>query len=104
MTNKSQHTTTCGETVLAFLISLLLILPIAFWFGFVGHALWGWFIVPIGVSQIGIWQAAGIGLLATLFTLKSSTTITEEYKNARALRAQSRLRRSQGKRFAMPPR
>lgn len=83
--------------MLAFLISLLLILPIAFWFGFVGHALWGWFIVPIGVSQIGIWQAAGIGLLATLFTLKSSTTITEEYKNV-----WSALGASTAKSFASP--
>ncbi len=51
-----------------FLISTLLTLPFAAWYGFVLSKLWAWFIVPLGVPRLVLWQAAGIYLLARFLT------------------------------------
>lgn len=37
------------------------------WSGFVTSTLWGWFIVPLGISAIGLWHAAGISFLLSSF-------------------------------------
>ena len=32
--------------------------------------LWRWFVVPLGVPEIGLWQASGISALVGLMTMK----------------------------------
>lgn len=38
-----------------------------FWGGFVASSLWGWFVVPLGLSAISYWHAVGLCCLLTLF-------------------------------------
>lgn len=47
------------------LLGPILFLPFAAWAGFVVSVLWGWFVVPLGVASIGVWQAAGIVVLVS---------------------------------------
>ena len=69
MTNQSQNNKTTSGTLLVFIatLGLLSILPIAFWDGFVAETLWRWFVVPLRVMPIGIWDAAGLFVLIQLF-------------------------------------
>ena len=40
--------------------------------GIVVSKMWNWFIVPLGVSPIGFWLAAGISMMVSLFTIPRS--------------------------------
>jgi uncharacterized membrane protein len=51
-----------------FLLLLLLALPSSLWCGFVLTRLWTWFVMPLGVPAVEIWQAAGIALLVSWLT------------------------------------
>lgn len=51
--------------------------------GFVVKALWGWFIVPLGVPGVGIAHALGIGFLVSYMT--KQMTETEERDFAKAM-------------------
>jgi hypothetical protein len=44
-----------------------IIVPIAIWNGIIVHLLWRWFVVPLGVSEIGILHAIGLSLLASVW-------------------------------------
>lgn len=53
-----------------FLLVLVVVMPLSVLIGaFVLYTLWGWFIVPLGVAQIGFWLAAGINLIVSSFFL-----------------------------------
>jgi hypothetical protein len=38
-----------------------------FWGGYVASVLWGWFVVPLGVSSITFWHAAGLMCVTRAF-------------------------------------
>ena len=46
-------------------LAFALLLPSAAWSGFVLTRLWVWFVVPLGVAPITVWQAAGLFAVAT---------------------------------------
>lgn len=50
------------------IIYFLLLLPFAAWNGFVLSKLWTWFVSPLGVSHITIWQGAGLSLIVRFLT------------------------------------
>lgn len=54
------------------LVELALVLPLAAWWGFAVSTLWRWFVVPLGVVQIGIWGAAGLAMLVRLMTVDTT--------------------------------
>lgn len=60
--------------IFAFLILLALDIPIVIFRGFILAKLWGWFIVPLGVMQIGIAHAIGLSILISVFTWKNEKT------------------------------
>ena len=47
------------------ILALLLIVPSALLNGFVLSKLWGYFVVPLGVMQIGVAHAIGIAMIAS---------------------------------------
>lgn len=53
----------------AVLLTLLLMPLSIVWKGFVLTKLWAWFVVPLGLPEIGIANAYGICLLLVLFTV-----------------------------------
>ena len=58
---------------------VLLALPVVWMYeGWVLSILWGWFIVPMGITQISIWHAVGIALFVSLFRTRSY--IKEEFE------------------------
>ena len=61
---------TNGEKIGAVLISLAFFPVQIFWSGFVLSILWGWFVVPLGISAIGIAHAAGLSVLLRMVTRK----------------------------------
>lgn len=44
----------------------------AFYYGWVAHLLWGWFLVPLGVPAVGWMQATGIGVLLGMLHTRGS--------------------------------
>ena len=65
-------------------IFIILWLPLAALRGWVIQNLWAWFIVPFGVSEIGLWHATGISLIVTMLTVhsvKSDGTKEEELES-----------------------
>ena len=58
--------TTLGIMVL--IPALLIYVMLAY--GYVLSCLWGWFVVPLGVVQINIWQAYGLSLILAMLTYK----------------------------------
>jgi len=54
----------------ALLLALLLIVPVTIFRGYVLSQLWHWFVVPLGVTDIGIAWAIGLSVLVTLFTFR----------------------------------
>lgn len=76
---KSRRTSQTSEHLLLVLgLGLVLWLPIAAWWGFVTSRLWTWFVVPLGVTHISTWTAAGICLLARLLTFDTTLQRTED--------------------------
>lgn len=58
-----------GATILLkFVGDIVVILLMALLNGFVLKYLWGWFIVPLGVKQIGIAHAIGVSLIVGYLT------------------------------------
>lgn len=64
------------------LLGLVLVLPFAAWYGFVIKTIWGWFVAPLGVVQIGVWEAAGVYLLIRMLTM--DTTLPRDDKKSPA--------------------
>jgi hypothetical protein len=48
--------------------------PTQVWLGYVLSWLWQWFVVPLGVPAVSVWQAAGLVCLADLLRLRVSVT------------------------------
>lgn len=48
-------------------LAAAIIIPIALWQGFVIHLLWRWFVVPIGLPEIGILHAIGLSMFVAVF-------------------------------------
>ena len=51
-----------------FWLGIVTVLPMWALQGFVASQLWKWFMVPIGLPLLGIWQALGILLVTRYFT------------------------------------
>jgi hypothetical protein len=60
------------------LLAILISVPIAFLEGVALRALWGWFIVPLGVVGLGKAHALGLGTLVNLMTLPCWVTQESE--------------------------
>lgn len=56
-----------NKALFAFL-SILAVLPLAAWKGWVLVQLWTWFMVPLGVPGMTIWHAAGLATLVGWMT------------------------------------
>lgn len=54
--------------VLGFLLFAAFVFLLSIWSAVCLVPLWGWFMVPLGVPQIGLWWAIGLGAVAALFT------------------------------------
>lgn len=69
---KKEATTQMKDTsksILTLVLVLFVAFPLwVFWASYVTTVLWGWFAVPFGVQQIGIFHAAGLTLLAGVMT------------------------------------
>jgi hypothetical protein len=72
------------HVLLVLVIATALALPMAAWSGFVISKLWGWFLVPVGVVSIGVWEGAGLSLLIHLLTM--DTTISRDSEKSAAER------------------
>ena len=52
-----------------FAVLALALIPFGIvWRSFVITELWSWFVVPFGTQHIGIWHAAGLGILISWLT------------------------------------
>ena len=60
------------------IICLLLVVPEAAWSSYVMTILWRWFIVPLGVKQIGVAWAYGIWVTVALFRMSASKKSNED--------------------------
>lgn len=64
-------------------VFLLLVAAVALGFGaavwdaFVLVQLWGWFVVPLGVVEIGLFHALGLLLVASLATYQNITNLAK---------------------------
>ncbi len=60
------------------LIILLAVMAVSFplW-GWTASRLWLWFVVPLGVHPVGMWQASGIMCLARFITQNTEVTKKE---------------------------
>ena len=59
---------TDDHSILAFILLLIFIVPMALLFGVILRDLWAWFITPVfGGPAISALQAVGIGIVATFF-------------------------------------
>lgn len=56
---------TKGQEFLACLCVLIIEIPLC---GYTVMTMWGWFVVPIGVPSLGLWQALGIVTLVAMAT------------------------------------
>jgi hypothetical protein len=54
--------------LIAAVLILLVLIPTAAYFGWAVSTLWGWFVVPLGVPAVNIWEAAGLFTLARFLT------------------------------------
>lgn len=48
-------------------IQLLLIYPALLLRGFVAHLVWGWFMVPLGVRSLSVYEAVGVFFVIAMF-------------------------------------
>lgn len=60
------------------LLFVLVVFCIALFTGFIVSVLWGWFIVPLGVAQIGFAHAYGISLLGSVLMSTRGLNINGE--------------------------
>jgi hypothetical protein len=58
MTSKAKS----KKILVARIVTAIISFPYAAW---VASLMWGWFVVPLGVSQIGMWHAGGLVLFMT---------------------------------------
>lgn len=61
------------EKILIAVFAVLVSLPIIFLHAFTISALWGWFVVPLGVKAISYVHAYGLALLVSVFMGKLSS-------------------------------
>lgn len=61
------------DSPLAIVTGLIAIIPLGILSGYVLQQLWGWFVVPVGLAPIGLWQANGIGTICALFAKATSS-------------------------------
>ncbi len=54
--------------MVALSVGAALIIALSLWRGFVLSYLWTWFLVPLGVPDIGIIHAIGISMIASFLT------------------------------------
>jgi hypothetical protein len=54
--------------LLGCVFGILIALPAAAWAGFAVKTLWTWFVVPLGVTPVTVWQGIGLVVLAKLLT------------------------------------
>ena len=64
------------SVVMFLFLAPLFVVYIIFSFGFVLSYLWLWFVVPLGVSPIGVLHSYGLSLVVLMMTLRPSI-----YKN-----------------------
>lgn len=78
-----------GEIAMGCLVLILLIPVSAAFKGFVLSRLWGYFVVPLGVPEIGIAHAFGLALVVSMFTPTPSgkDKDSEEGMGERVIRA-----------------
>jgi hypothetical protein len=69
--------------MVAFLLSLLLILPLNYWRGFVAVTLWSWFITPQWPELLppSIYVAVGVMIMVAIFSPKPASTNTNTSGN-----------------------
>jgi len=73
----------CDSAPDDFLMALLFV-PCLAWMGFVIQHLWAWFLVPLGVSDVSLSQAAGLRLLS-LVLFGGSGIITNDPSSCRSM-------------------
>lgn len=57
------------EALIAFVLYVILAIPITIWEGFVIKTLWAWFIVPVfGLPVLAIAPALGLALVCSILT------------------------------------
>jgi hypothetical protein len=78
MTDKSD-----GDSLFFGLLALALIPVSIAWRGFVIAKLWVWFVVPLGLAEIGMWHAAGLSALVAWVTDSSALTTQDDKKTPR---------------------
>ena len=61
-----------------FLVQLIIAFALIPLTGLVIKLLWGWFVVPFGITPITIWHGAGIGILMT-YLARSQNDLLESY-------------------------
>jgi hypothetical protein len=61
------------------LVLVVLVLPIAAWQGFVLMRLWTWFVTPLGVAHVALWQAAGLLVVARVLTITRTPEATRTW-------------------------
>ena len=68
-----------SDAFTALLLSLLAIVPLTLWGGFVLKTIWNWFIPEIFVSapHLNMPQAIGLSLVASWFTVRRLTSYSE---------------------------
>ena len=57
--------------LIQFTLLLAFGLGLSLWWSFVTMVNWNWFLVPLGVMQVGFWHVMGIGTVVSLFLANS---------------------------------
>lgn len=61
-----------GRDALLVILIAIMAAPILWvWGGFVVSVLWGWYLVPFGIEQIGIAHAIGLGIAVSLLATRA---------------------------------
>lgn len=63
----------------SYVINPVLVIVNTFLMMFMISTLWGWFVVPLGVVEIGMAQAFGISLMITYFQVRNPRLIKPEF-------------------------
>jgi hypothetical protein len=70
---------------LAILVTMGLVMTITFGYiilsyGIVVSKTWSWFLVPLGLPDIGFWHAAGLSILISLLTVRGYVNVDRDHK------------------------
>lgn len=79
ITTREYKDESAGDAFTALLLSLLAIVPLALWGGFVLKTVWNWFIPEIFASapHLNMAQAIGLSLVVSWFTARRQTSYSE---------------------------